>query len=188
MIERIDSQVHALAKQQGVLASIQSAAEDVDLDIPLPCAHLCPREIAAREVWESIARHCWTAIHGARGPAKRSLWPSWLASWNPFCGWIRLRDLSIREACRRLDRAIEVVSGIAKPAGRRGWFTQVCHRLGCDSLIVIEDLPRLTGTERLLRPAAAIGRIGTRRPMCISSPRVASRCPPEYAHPPSRGR
>ena len=36
MIEQIDSQVQALAKQQGVLASIQYAAEDVDLDIPLP--------------------------------------------------------------------------------------------------------------------------------------------------------
>ncbi len=147
MIERIDSQVQALAKQQGVLASIQYAAEDVDLDIPLPCAHLCPREIAAREVGESIARHCWTAIHGASWTGKTQLVAVVARSWNPFCGWIRLRDLSIREACRRLDRAIEVVSGIAKPASRRGWFTQVCHRLGSDSLIVIEDLPRLTGTD-----------------------------------------
>ena len=112
-------------------------------------AHLCPREIAAREVGESIARHCWTAIHGASWTGKTQLVAVVARSWNPFCGWVRLRDLSIREACRRLDRAIEVLSSIPKPAGRRGWFSQVCHRLGSDSLIVIEDLPRLTGTDAL---------------------------------------
>jgi hypothetical protein len=149
MIEQIDSQVQALARQQGVLTSIHYVVEDVDLDIPPPCAHLSAREIADREIVESVSRHAWTAIQGASCTGKTQLVAIVARSWEHFRGWVRLRDLSIPQACRRFDRAIEVLSGIAKPTGRRGWFNDVCHGLGNGSLIVIEDLPRLTGADAL---------------------------------------
>jgi hypothetical protein len=149
MIERIDDQVQALARQQGVLASIQYGVEDVDLEIPPPCAHLSPRVIAARDIAESVSRHAWTAIDGASWTGKTQLVAIAARSWAHFHGWVRLRDLSIPQACRRLDRAIELMSGIVKPAGRQDWFRDVCQRLENGSVIVIEDLPRMAGADSL---------------------------------------
>jgi len=149
MIERLDGQVQALARQQGVLASIQYVVEDVDLDIPPPCAHFCPRVRAARELAELASRSTWTAIEGASWSGKTQLVASVARSWPRFSGWVRLRELSPAEACHRLDRAMEVVSGIPKAGIRRDWYRQVFCQLGVGSLLVVEDLPRLTSSDAL---------------------------------------
>ena len=159
IIARLDGRVQELANQQGVLASIQYLAEDVDLEIPPACAHFCSRA-AAGAIREAATRHPWTALQGSSWTGKTQLVASVARSWDRFGGWIRLRDLKPPQAGRRLDRALEVLSGIPLQTGRRRWNRQVCDRLGPEGLVVIEDLPRLTGTdplsERLLGLAEAV--------------------------------
>ena len=43
-----------------------------------------------------------------------------------------------------------------------GWYDQVCQKPGHDCLIVIEDLPRLTGTDALSDRLVRLGRVGSR--------------------------
>ena len=40
-----------------------------------------------------------------------------------------------------------MLSGIPRQAGIRQWYRQVCDSLGHGNLVVIDDLPRLTGTD-----------------------------------------
>jgi hypothetical protein len=149
MIERLDGQVQALARQQGVLASIQYVVEDVDLEIPPACAHFCSRERAVRDLIDSTSGFTWIAIDGASWSGKTQLVASVARSWPRFSGWVRLRDLNAAEACRRLDRAVELLTGIPKAGSRRDWYDQVFCQLGTGSLLVVEDLPRLTGSDAL---------------------------------------
>jgi hypothetical protein len=149
IIARLDSRVHALASQQGVLASIHYVVEDVSLEIPPACARFCPRLEAAGAIREAAARHAWTALHGSSWTGKTQLAASVARLWECFGGWVRLRDLKLTQACRRLDRALELLSGIPRQAGSRQWYRQVCDRLGPGSLVVIEDLPRLAGADPL---------------------------------------
>jgi tetratricopeptide (TPR) repeat protein len=159
VIEQLDVQMRTLAKRQGVLASMAYTAEDIDLEIPAPCSHLSPRESAVALVRQSVAGHAWTAIHGGSCVGKTQLTALVARSLEHLRGWIRLRDLGQRQAAWRVDLAIGTICGVPVRAGRRGWYRDALGRLGPGSLIVLEDLPRLTGgdplCERLLRLAAA---------------------------------
>ena len=71
-------------------------------------------------VRESVMAHAWTAIHGGTCTGKTQL----AAQVARFTGhspiWVRLRELELaRQAARRIDLALEVLSGVPNRSGQR---------------------------------------------------------------------
>jgi hypothetical protein len=159
LIERLDGQVQVLAREQRVLASIEYAAEDLDLEIPPSCPNLTPRESDVALIRESVMRHAWTAIHGGTCTGKTQFAALVARALEHPPTWVRLRELGWRQAARRIDLALQVVSGVPTRSGQRRRYLGALGRLVRGSVIVLEDLPRVNAgdplCERLARLAEA---------------------------------
>lgn len=184
LIERLDGQVQALAREQRVLASIEYAAEDLDLELPPPCPNLARRESDVALIRELLMGHTWTAIHGGTCTGKTQLAALVARSLDHPPTWVRLRDLGSRQAARRIDVVFQALSGVPARSGPRRRYLDGFSRLDRGSIIVLEDLPRIDMgdplSERLVQMVAAAkeAEVHLFTTSCFPlSPRVVSSAP-----------
>lgn len=184
MLGRLDEKVQALAREQRVLTSVEYPAEDLDLEMPLPCRHLSSRRRDVARILHSLENHAWTAIHGGASTGKTELAGLVARSRGISPIWIRMRDLGPKQAARRLDLAIDMASGVSTRSGRSPLYREAAARLGRAACIILDDLPRLNAggslCERLLRLALALQAEGGRLLTASSfapPPGVSSRTP-----------
>jgi hypothetical protein len=69
-------------------------------------------------------------------------------------------------ASATLDSAVGLICGESRPEAAAGWYETACRKLGCGKIIVLDDLPRMNGTDplsqRILLLATACKAAGVR--------------------------
>ena len=148
-LSQLNSQVQRLAQEKGINAAIDYTVTTPILDVPPLVEQLSRREKIVSELSVILANHTWLAIYGSAGSGKTQL-AILLANVLSNCRmWIRLRGLTIEQACVRLDAACENIVGVPPQSNRHEWYCQFCEQLGDNVSLVIDDLPRLTEGDEL---------------------------------------
>lgn len=96
---------------------------------------------------EALHGRVWLAIHGSAGVGKTQLALLLTRREGKCRAWVRFRDLEPPQSYAHAIRACEVLSGCIFDSGQKRFFEQVCSALGKGSLLVLDDLPRLIGSE-----------------------------------------
>jgi len=98
-----------------------------------------------------IRQHPWVAIHGPSGTGKTQL-AVLVAEKNGQCAaWVRLSSDAARSqfGIVVLEGSLEMAAECPLDADRGAWYNAVCSRLEKNTLIVVDDSPRLTANDRL---------------------------------------
>ena len=147
----LDQQIAQLAREQGVDVAIAYTTVTPILDIPLLCEHASSRTETVRNLKGKVETHTWTAVYGNASTGKTQLAILLVRALRTLCAWIRLEStLSPQQNSLRLDAACSALLDGEIPQNTRfQWYQRLAEHLGRDAIIVLDDLPRLTGRDEL---------------------------------------
>lgn len=108
---------------------------------------LSPRTQTVDQLQHDLTQLAWLAITGSSGVGKSSL--ALLLVSRLSCNvWMRLRDFDIDRAAAAFDATFSHLSGDSS-LNRKRLYTEACRSLAPDSVIVLDDLPNITGGDAL---------------------------------------
>lgn len=155
----IRSQIQYLTQQQGINVAISYTTATPILDIPPLGEKSSVRQTTVESIIDSFENYLWVAIYGGVGSGKTQLAILIAKALNSCGAWIRFRDMTIEQACARLDIVCGKLIGIPPQSNRYEWYCQLGEKLGSEAIIVLDDLPRFSGgddlSERLVQLARA---------------------------------
>jgi hypothetical protein len=160
-LANIDQQVAQLAREQGVDVAIAYTNATPILDIPPLVEHVSSRTETVLNLKGEVEAHTWTAMYGNASTGKTQLAILLVRALGTRCAWIRLEStLSPQQNSLRLDTACSaLLDGEAPQNTCSQWYRRLAERLERDAIIVLDDLPRLTGhnelSQRLIELARA---------------------------------
>jgi len=159
-LTNIEQQVAQLAREQGVDVAIAYTNVTPILDIPPLVEHASPRTETARNLKGEVEAHAWTAVYGNASTGKTQLAILLVRALGTRCAWIRLEStLSPQQNSLRLDAACSaLLDGEAPQNARFQWYRRLAERLGRDAIIVLDDLPQLTGRDELSQRLVELAR------------------------------
>jgi hypothetical protein len=146
---QVDDQLQRLIQQQGVDYALNLNPTSLDLSVPLLVEHLSRREETVNALIGVFNSHTWTAIHGIAGSGKTHLAVLIVQAINTCRAWVRLRGLNREQACEELDAAFRELAALPLQSDRYQWYCQLCEGLGNGAMLVLDDLPELSGSDRL---------------------------------------
>ncbi|HET8587690.1 MAG TPA: hypothetical protein VFM74_07435 [Candidatus Limnocylindria bacterium] len=149
LVETLQATVEELARSRDAVISPQYIERRPDLRVPPVVAHVSRRAKAVQELGGELATHAWVALQGSMGAGKTQLAILATQTHGPCGAWVRLRDLTIEQAADRLDAAMAALAGNPCDVDRGASYGDACERLGRGTLLVLDDLPRLTGADVL---------------------------------------
>jgi hypothetical protein len=166
-LSSVSNEVRQLAHTQGIHATLLRGTLTIDLAPPPGLARHSQRAEVVRRLAEHLGSSVWTALTGASDTGKSQLAILLIARVGNLAGWVRFgHDMESPAACATLDSAIDSMCGEGRPEAETGWYLRVCQRIGCGKVIVLDDLPRMNGTDplaqRLLLLTIACKRAGVR--------------------------
>jgi hypothetical protein len=140
--------VQLLARAEGIDAAVNYIVETPILDVYPLAERPSLREETVQALAQTLANHTWIAIDGSLGSGKTQLavlLVKYLIGQGRCknCIWVRLRDLTVEQACLRFDRSVETLAGLSSPGSFSTWYSQLCDRLAPNTILVFDDLPRL---------------------------------------------
>jgi DNA replication protein DnaC len=146
---QVNEQLQRLIQQQGVDYALNLNPTSLDLSVPLLVEHLSCREETVNALISIFNSHTWTAIHGIAGSGKTHLAVLIVQAINTCRAWVRLRGLNREQACEELDAAFRELAALPPQSDRYQWYCQLCQCLGNGAMLVLDDLPELSGSDRL---------------------------------------
>jgi DNA replication protein DnaC len=164
VVADLRAEVQQLARSQGIDGAVSYVVSTLILDVP----PLVERSSLRVETIESLAQvltnHTWIAIYGSLGSGKTQLavlLVEYLISQGlcTYCPWLRLRDLTIEQACLRLDQAVETLVGNPCQGNLNEWYSQLCDDLDSTAILVLDDLPRLERADELEERLIQLARV-----------------------------
>ena len=163
----VSDDVRQLARTQGVHATLLRGTLTIDLAPPPVLARRSQRDEVVGQLVEHLGRSVWTALTGASDTGKSQLAVLLIARVGNLAGWVRFgHDMEPAAACATLDSAVGSMCGEGRPDAASGWYQEASQKIGCGKLIVLDDLPRMNGTDpltqRLLLLASACKVAGVR--------------------------
>jgi hypothetical protein len=163
----VSDDVRELARTQGVHATLLRGTLTIDLAPPPVLARCSQRDGVVGQLVGHLGRSVWTALTGASDTGKSQLAVLLIARVGNLAGWVRFgHDMEPAAASATLDGAVGSMCGEGRPESASGWYQGACKKLGCGKIIVLDDLPRMNGTDpltqRLLLLASACKVAGVR--------------------------
>jgi hypothetical protein len=163
----VSEDVRQLARTQGIHATLLRGTLTIDLAPPPVLARLSERAGVVGQLVENLGRAVWTALTGASDMGKSQLAVLLIARVGNLAGWVRFgHDTDPAAASATLDSAIGSMCGEDRPEITSGWYRRACRIIGSRKIIVLDDLPRMDGTDpltqRLLLLVAACQDAGLR--------------------------
>jgi len=163
-VSRLKEDIQQLARKSGIDVTVTYALETPVLSMPPAVATAAPRVSAVKEIREGLVGSAWLNLHGGTGTGKTQLAILAVQEIGTCRAWIGFRGLAISQACLRLDSALSILAGKAVA----GSPDELCHMVSAElpngSLVVLDDLPRISGedelSQRLIRLAQDFARRG----------------------------
>ena len=154
LVNELSAEVQQIAKIQGIDGAIKYVVETPSLDIPLLSERSSLREETIQSLFQTFINHTWIAINGSLGSGKTQL-AILLVNYSIDrgycfdCKWFRLRDLTVEQACLRIDRAVESLIGYSSQGNLNQWYNKLSDLLGTNAILVFDDLPRFARGDEL---------------------------------------
>ncbi|MBE9179333.1 hypothetical protein IQ268_12250 [Oculatella sp. LEGE 06141] len=146
---QVNAQIQRQLRDQGIDISIDHTTLP-DLGIPLAVEQLSNRSESVISLISAFNRHTWIAIDGISGSGKTQLAILVVQTIGKCSAWIRLRDLSPEQASQRLDVAFRAIKPSLKQNNSRfDWYCSLCNSLENNAILVLDDLPELSGNDEL---------------------------------------
>jgi DNA replication protein DnaC len=147
LINHLSVEVRQIARSQGVDQAINYVVETPILDIYPLVERSSLRGETVQSLAQTFINHTWIAINGTLGSGKTQLavlLVQYLISQGRCtnCVWLRLRDLTVQQACLRFDQAVEALVEEPLHVSLNQWYTQICNHLGANTILVFDDLPQ----------------------------------------------
>jgi hypothetical protein len=164
LVKRLSAEVQQLAKKKGIDGAIKYVVETPILDIPLLSERSSLRGETIQSLSQTFINHTWIAINGSLGSGKTQL-AILLVNYSidrghcSDCKWFRLRDLTVEQACLRIDRAVESLVGYSSQGNLNQWYNELSDRLGANAILVFDDLPRLARGDELETRLTLLARV-----------------------------
>jgi len=157
MEERVDSAavLQNVAQKYGGGAELASSEYMPMVDMPQLVERASMRNETIGELLKAVGKYVWTAINGECGCGKTQLAVLLAMKHNKLGGWLGLRDY--KEAGVKLDAACTVWSGRALGTNRRDFYSAVCKHFAPGSMLIIDDMPKLDGSDELSARLALLG-------------------------------
>jgi hypothetical protein len=154
LLNSLSVEVQQLARSQGIDGAINYVVETPILDVYPLAEHSSLREETVQELAQILENHTWIAIDGSLGSGKTQLavlLVQYLTSQGRCtnCIWLRLRDLTVEQACLRFDQAVEILVGRPSKGSFTTWYSQLSDCLNPGTILVFDDLPQLTRGDEL---------------------------------------
>ena len=146
---QVNDQVQRLIQQQGVDVAINYFPTPPNISIPLLAENASHREQTVKSIISIFNDYSWIAIDGMAGAGKTHLAILVAQAIGTCRAWVRLRDLTRRAACQQLDAVCRELTGTTSQSNQYEWYCQLCERLGEGAMLVLDDLPELSGSDEL---------------------------------------
>ncbi|WP_310425152.1 hypothetical protein [Chamaesiphon sp. VAR_48_metabat_135_sub] len=164
LVNELSAEIQQIAKTQGIDGAFQYVVETSILDIPLLSERSSLRGETIQSLSQTFINHTWIAINGSLGSGKTQL-AILLVNYSidrghcSGCKWFRLRDLTVEQACLRIDRAVESLVGYSSQGNLNQWYNELSDRLGANAILVFDDLPRLARGDELETRLTLLARV-----------------------------
>lgn len=154
LLANLGMEVRQLARAQGIDGVVKYVIETPILDVYPLAERSSLREETVQALAQTLTNHTWVALDGSLGSGKTQLAVlliQYLISQGRCtnCIWLRLRDLTIEQACLRFDQAIEIQVGHPAEGDFSRWYNELSDRLESNTILVFDDLPRLARGDEL---------------------------------------
>lgn len=126
-----------------------SSAQPPDLSIPRLVEKLSRRLETVTELKNLYSNTTWIAIDGISGSGKKHLAVLLIEAIGNCAAWIKFRDLNIEEATQHLDKSLKTITSLKTEINRYQWYLNLCENLGNNTVLVLENLPKLSGNDEL---------------------------------------
>ena len=136
-----------LARENGINASIDYLIAPPEVGLPPLVNPLTSRTTTVDSLKAQLLTNTWVSLYGTISTGKTQLANLVARAFDNYKAWIRFRELTPAQAELRLDEALSHIAGVSMQSDRVTWYNTICDVLGQDSLLVLDDLPRLTGAE-----------------------------------------
>ncbi|HFK1531050.1 TPA: hypothetical protein ACGXM6_004865 [Bacillus cereus] len=147
-ISNFDDEIEKLKMEVGFHATIDHSVKRPELNAPI-LENVIHRHESVKLFTEKLQIQTWCALYGNIGSGKTTL-AAFIANEVGECkAWIRLRDLDPKQAALRIDDALVTLTGKTPKSDWYHWYKEVSNILPVNSLIVLDDIPRLDGTSSL---------------------------------------
>jgi hypothetical protein len=165
-LESLEADVSALGSRVETLF-LAGTTERIELTVPVPdlslpptVVRLSPRRSTAEGLCRSLTSYGWLALHGGPDVGKSQLALQIVVVDGRCRGWMRFFHAQPTPgAARHLDAALTALADWKQVPRRAEWYEEALMVAGSGSLIVLDDLPRISAddafAEQLLRLAQA---------------------------------
>jgi hypothetical protein len=154
----IQEQLQLRVAAEGVAAQVLSQYPIVSTTLPPKVETLCDRQDTVDTLAAGVAARTWTALHGSMGIGKTQLSTLLADAIGRPVAHLSLRDLSPSQAYLQLCAFLTQL-GSAHEAARFDELVEAAlAQLAPTALIVVDDLPRLDGHDRLSSAMAELTR------------------------------
>ncbi len=132
------------------LAGVEYGKENPMLNVPPPVNILSQRKETVSQIITDIQQHTWIVMQGDYGAGKTQLIAQACQHLGSIMGWLSLHNTQdIREATCRLDNAVCLMVGVdlKSQCGVIKAYESLAKNNKSGSIFVIDDLPRLSGSD-----------------------------------------
>ena len=142
---------------ENVKFSLIKDTPHLDLSVPI-LNHLTRREENVKALTEIINQHTWTAIYGIAGSGKTHLAVLVAQSFGNCSAWLQFCDLTIEQASQQLDSALKELVELPQQTNGYNWYCQICEELSNNTMLVLDELPEMSGSDELSRRLSQLAR------------------------------
>ena len=161
---RQEGMLDAIAQQIGRVIDL-SRLQAFTLTAPVPIFepppiedNISPRTRAVGSLAHELSAFPWLAIAGGSGMGKSYLALLLAAQYTSCPVWLRFRGLSSDQAAKAFDAVFLWINEGQIQSNHQEWHVAVCGRLGDGALIVLDDLPPMTGGDALVQRLELLAR------------------------------
>ncbi len=128
-----------------IKANIDYTLTNPSLDIPPLVVKHCKRSETIKKLSKIVEKYTWTTIYGTAGSGKTQLCILYSLKRFNYIAWIGLRGLNINQAFSRFDKCCEIMVETPLKSNRYEWYSELCKKIGRNSLIIFDDFPEISG-------------------------------------------
>ncbi len=144
-----DEQLQQLLQHQSIDVAVSYIFQPPDLSIPPMVEQLSLRAETVTTLARVYDNCTWLAIYGISGSGKSHLAALLIQDIGTCCAWMQLRGLNIEKAAQQLDKSLRVLTNLPPQSNKYKWYCHICQSLGNGALLVLDDLPELSGNDEL---------------------------------------